>query len=72
LKTNCIEVDSMYNRENSVKEFVLKLSNSLYSKEEIHKKIKDLHPKAKTLFEPLVQEVFNLRDGGYSSQRSIG
>lgn len=50
LKVNCIELDSMYNRENSIKEFVLKLSNSLYTKEDINRKVRSLHPKAKTLF----------------------
>lgn len=51
----------MYNRQNSLKEFIAQLSNNIYSKEEINKKLKSIHPKAKNVFEPVVAQIFNLR-----------
>ena len=52
----------LYYRENSIKDLVSKLSNNLYLKDDLLKKLKNYNHKIQQLFEPLVIEVYRLRE----------
>ena len=50
LKDNYIEIEPVfYFREQSIKDFINKLSNNLYSKEEMRKRMKNLNQKVQHL-----------------------